>query len=88
MCVSINGPFDHTCKCACVMTAQHIKESVESISRDGLDTSVYVIQNKKPKNSAQIELLSNFHTLDICQIYLPETRKNKKKHLIIPETNF
>ena len=48
-CVSINGPFDHTYKCACVMTAQHIIESVDSISRDGLDTSVYVIQNKKPK---------------------------------------
>ena len=73
MCVSINGPFDHTCKCACVMTAQHIIELVDSVSRDDPDTSVYVIQNKKPKNSAQTELLSNFHTLDFCRIYLPET---------------
>ena len=29
-------------------------ESVYSISRDGPDTPIYVIQNKKPKHSVQI----------------------------------
>ena len=37
-----------------------IIELVDSISRDGPDTPIYVIQNKKPKYSVQIHFCIHF----------------------------
>ena len=34
---------------------QHNIESVDSISRDGQDTPIYIIHNKTPKSSVQLQ---------------------------------
>ena len=60
---------------------RHIIESVDSISRDGPDTPIYVIHHKKPNISEQILFLEHIYYLPSLRMFMKTLMHVYARHM-------